>query len=571
MRAPTLTVLAGALPGADGAAATAAALAVALAADDDSAAAAGGDGATVVIELGAGRRRGPTMIAAESARELERRLRDAGFHASARGRLAWVALERDEDWRERLAESLALASGAAAAVIVAPPELWAEVLELGEVEVGAALLRADLPAQRSLAALATFELRAAGIPTKVAARAPGRVASRRALAGIDPGGDAAQRARRHGRGLRRSASAPAVRAPRLAAEAGQSLPMVLGACLLLVLCGAALAALGGAVSGKARAQRVADVSALSAARSMRDDFDRLFASPRLPSGAPNPLHLDRADYLARARAVALDAARRNEAEPSRVAVSFPDRRSFAPLRVRVELEAELGGDRTAVEVYAEAEAVPPAASTAPPGAAMATGGGYSGPLAYRQGEGMRPDVASAFDRLAAAARADGISILVTSGFRSDAEQAALFAANPDPQWVAPPGTSLHRCATELDLGPPSAYGWLAANAPRFGFVKRYSWEPWHFGYARGPAPCSAAGDEAGSVESDPEATGLPGFVPAELPGGDHRRGRPLERLRLAARRPADGRVQLQPLRGIARRRRRHRSVHAGDRRRLRPR
>ena len=108
---------------------------------------------------------------------------------------------------------------------------------------------------------------------------------------------------------------------------------------------------------------------------------------------------------------------------------------------------------------------------------------------------MRPDVASAFDRLAAAARADGISILVTSGFRSDAEQAALFAANPDPQWVAPPGTSLHRCATELDLGPPSAYGWLAANAPRFGFVKRYSWEPWHFGYARGPAPCSAAGDE----------------------------------------------------------------------------
>ena len=41
MRAPALTVLAGALPGADGAAATAAALAVALAADDDSAAVGG--------------------------------------------------------------------------------------------------------------------------------------------------------------------------------------------------------------------------------------------------------------------------------------------------------------------------------------------------------------------------------------------------------------------------------------------------------------------------------------------------------------------------------------------------
>ena len=78
----------------------------------------------------------------------------------------------------------------------------------------------------------------------------------------------------------------------------------------------------------------------------------------------------------------------------------------------------------------------------------------------------------------------GISLLVVSGFRSDAEQAALFAAHPDPQWVAPPGHSLHRCATELDLGPGSAYAWLAANASRFGFVQRYSWEAWHFGFDR---------------------------------------------------------------------------------------
>ena len=35
-------------------------------------------------------------------------------------------------------------------------------------------------------------------------------------------------------------------------------------------------------------------------------------------------------------------------------------------------------------------------------------------------------------------------LLVTSGYRSDAEQARLFAAHPDPKWVAPPGQSLHR-------------------------------------------------------------------------------------------------------------------------------
>jgi len=129
---------------------------------------------------------------------------------------------------------------------------------------------------------------------------------------------------------------------------------------------------------------------------------------------------------------------------------------------------------------------------------------------------MRPDVAEAFDRLAAAAQADGISLVINSAFRSDAEQAKLWAANPDPRWVAPPGHSLHRCATELDLGPPSAYGWLDANAPRFDFLKRYSWEPWHFGYTGGPEPCSSAGDAVGMPDGGGEAEpigGLPSFVP----------------------------------------------------------
>ena len=93
---------------------------------------------------------------------------------------------------------------------------------------------------------------------------------------------------------------------------------------------------------------------------------------------------------------------------------------------------------------------------------------------------MRPDVALAFDRMAAAAREEaGLFISISSGFRSDAEQAKLFAAHPDPKWVAPPGESLHRYATELALGPESAYAWMAANATRFGFLQRYSWEPWH--------------------------------------------------------------------------------------------
>jgi hypothetical protein len=155
---------------------------------------------------------------------------------------------------------------------------------------------------------------------------------------------------------------------------------------------------------------------------------------------------------------------------------------------------------------------------------MATGGGYSGVLVYRQGEGMRPDVAAAYDRMAASAQADGFALMVVSGFRSDSEQAALFAAHPDPKWVAPPGQSLHRCATELDLGPETAYGWLAANASRFSFVQRYSWEAWHYGFDGGPPPCSAAGNSVGATRPPGAgadgalsgAAGLPAFVPTRF-------------------------------------------------------
>jgi soluble lytic murein transglycosylase-like protein len=80
--------------------------------------------------------------------------------------------------------------------------------------------------------------------------------------------------------------------------------------------------------------------------------------------------------------------------------------------------------------------------------------------------------------------------------------------------VAPPGRSLHRCGTELDLGPPAASAWLAQNAGHFGFVQRYSWESWHYGYTRGPPPCSAAGNASGDVpDGAAAARALPAFVP----------------------------------------------------------
>jgi hypothetical protein len=309
-------------------------------------------------------------------------------------------------------------------------------------------------------------------------------------------------------------------------EEGQALPLALGGAFALIAAAVALVAIAGAVTGKGRVQRAADLAAISAARSMRDDLPRLLSPPALPNGLPNPRHLEKPAYLLRARAAALDAARANEVGAERLRLSFPDASSFAPVRAKAVVLArvDVGDRRMRTEASAVAEAGAPMGVSGGSMPTTATGGGYSGTLVYRQGEGMRPDTAAAFDRMAAIARADGLSLLVVSGFRSDAEQAALFAAHPDPKWVAPPGHSLHRCATELDLGPEAAYGWLAANASRFGFVQRYAWEAWHFGFDGGPPPCSAAGNSVGTTRPAgggvdgalAGAAGLPAFVPARF-------------------------------------------------------
>ena len=171
---------------------------------------------------------------------------------------------------------------------------------------------------------------------------------------------------------------------------------------------------------------------------------------------------------------------------------------------------------------------------------------------------MRPDVALAFDRMERAARADGVTLLVTSGYRSDAEQAVLFAANPDPKWVAPPGTSLHRNGTELDLGPPSAYGWLARQRrplplhpalPARALALRLHAQPALLAAARGrrrrPAGQRDARLRARSLRADAGP-----------------RGAALERLGGAARRPDLRREQLQPVRAEPGRGAGDRAVHA---------
>jgi len=282
----------------------------------------------------------------------------------------------------------------------------------------------------------------------------------------------------------------------------------------VLVAGVIVGAVARAVGREAGAQRAADLAAVAAGKVMHESYGRLF-EPALLDGQPNPRHLEKAAYLALGRARAVAVVRANGF--SDVAVTFPDAATIAPVRVRVLVKENVRVGRHSARVAAVAEAeLGPTDLTG-----FAEGGGYSGPLAYRQGKPMRPDVALTFDRMQAAARADGVSLLITSAYRSDAEQAVLWARHPDPKWVARPGTSLHRYGTELDLGPPSAYAWLESNAERFHFIRRYAWEPWHFGYAlnQQSRPAKASGGVAaapGDGSAGFARGSVPGFVPARF-------------------------------------------------------
>jgi len=299
-------------------------------------------------------------------------------------------------------------------------------------------------------------------------------------------------------------------------QRGQALIVGLAAVFVVMFGAGVLGALGGALTQKGRLQRATDLAAISAARAMRDDFARLFEPPFI-DGRPNPRHLSRTAYLARARAAALEAGRHNGLRLAPGDVSFPGGSYGPPVRAKVEVKRRIPAGRRGdvpAEATATAELSPPAGDPLP---LEASGSGYTGPLAYRQGKPMRPDVARAFDRMEAAAHADGVRLIVNSGYRSDAEQAELYKRHPDPKWVAPPGRSLHRWGTELDLGPASVYGWLARNAGRFHFIQRYPHEPWHYGYVLNPRSTPDPTRGAGSPGDGRSA--VPAFVPAiyELP------------------------------------------------------
>ncbi len=285
-------------------------------------------------------------------------------------------------------------------------------------------------------------------------------------------------------------------------RAGQALPLALVVAAIVLAGSVSLFVLGQAQLAVAQAQGAADVAALSAGR----ELGARFAEVALDG--PRRAERWRDRLIATARIAAAPAGARVEE------LRFPSR-AWPPTTVEVVVSAPgPRGSRSRAAARAGLVVAGALADAGPAG--WARGGGYAGPLRYRDGKPMCPAVAAAFDLMDAAARSEGVDLIVVSGFRSDAEQAVLFARHPDPRWVAPPGRSRHRDATELDLNMNAgraAHPWLAANGERFGFVQRYSWEPWHWGYGPG------CGGEGVGIDSGPgraSIAALPAWVPSGL-------------------------------------------------------
>jgi hypothetical protein len=150
------------------------------------------DEATLLIDLG-GKAPRPTLIASAAARKLEERLRahlpEGGV--AARGQVCHLAVPADGEGLGSAAAAIAAARGTLA-VLHLPQRLLQPALDESDLRPSGVLLRADLPADRSLVALAVRHLLERGLEVGVLKRRLGWVAERRALFGVlgagSPGG-----------------------------------------------------------------------------------------------------------------------------------------------------------------------------------------------------------------------------------------------------------------------------------------------------------------------------------------------------------------------------------------------
>ncbi|MCV7440703.1 M15 family metallopeptidase [Mycobacterium paraense] len=132
----------------------------------------------------------------------------------------------------------------------------------------------------------------------------------------------------------------------------------------------------------------------------------------------------------------------------------------------------------------------PLAPPADPGDGSLPNGGPLTPfdVQYSAIARLDPALLKAVQAAATAAAADGITMTITSGWRSPEFQqrlldnavqtyGSLAAAR---QYVQTPAMSKHVTGEAVDVGGAGADQWLIANGARFGLCRIYANELWHF-------------------------------------------------------------------------------------------
>jgi LAS superfamily LD-carboxypeptidase LdcB len=104
------------------------------------------------------------------------------------------------------------------------------------------------------------------------------------------------------------------------------------------------------------------------------------------------------------------------------------------------------------------------------------------------------DLRDAVEAAARAARKDGVTVIVNSGWRSRAHQERLFREAVSRygseaealRYVATPETSAHVTGDAVDIGPEEADEWLREHGADYGLCQVFANEIWHFELATTP-------------------------------------------------------------------------------------
>lgn len=107
---------------------------------------------------------------------------------------------------------------------------------------------------------------------------------------------------------------------------------------------------------------------------------------------------------------------------------------------------------------------------------------------------LDPQLLSAIQNAATAAASDGVTMTITSGWRSPKFQQRLLDDAVQTygglavarQYVEMPEKSKHVIGEAVDVGGAGVDHWLVANGARFGLCQIYANEPWHFELATDP-------------------------------------------------------------------------------------